>query len=161
MTPILFTTIWGAIYLTVLVVLMGPSLLSLKRRWLALSMFLLFVCDRVSVNSLPPELALFFLAFAYTLVSVAVTLTHIGLAAKLMAGALLVTSIAFIAGGLGLIDWDTTGTIQEVCGLIAMLSIIFRRHNGGRTHAAGIDDRAWPHRRAAPGRAVAQRKAGK
>lgn len=161
MTPLLFTTGWGALYLTVLVLLMGPSLLMPTRRWLALSMFLLFVCDRVAVNSLPAEVALFFLAFAYTLVAVAVTLTHIGGAARIMAGALLVTAIAFIAGGFGVIGWDTTATIQEICGLIAMLSIIFRRHNGGRSHAIALDDRVAGGGRDPARPAVAQRHARK
>jgi hypothetical protein len=130
MTPWLFTSPWGALYLGVLVVLMTPCLLSHNKRWLALYMFMLFGIDRVTVNMLHPELALFFLAFAYTLVAFAVTITHRGTAARIMAAALAATSIAFIAGGFGLIDWDITGTLQEVCGLIAMLSVIWRRHDG-------------------------------
>lgn len=130
MSPWLFTTEWGALYLVVLLFLMLPALLFENRRWLALSMFLLFGLDRVAVNLLPPVLALYFLAFAYTSVAVAVTVTHSGRSARIIGAALITTSVAFIAGGFGLIDWDITGTIQEICGLIAMLSIIWRRHDG-------------------------------
>lgn len=77
MIPWLFTTGWGLLYLAVLVLLMGPALLRAERRWLAAAMFLLFVLDRLAVNALPQELALFFLAFAYTLVAFAVTITHL------------------------------------------------------------------------------------
>lgn len=82
MIPWLFTTGWGLLYLAVLVLLMGPALLRAERRWLAAAMFLLFVLDRLAVNALPQELALFFLAFAYTLVAFAVTITHLGRAAE-------------------------------------------------------------------------------
>lgn len=130
MTPWLFTTFWGLLYLTVLTVLMVPALWNSSRRWLAVAMILLFIIDRVSVNALPPELSLFFLAFAYTLVAFAVTITHRGRAARLVGASLLATSIALIAGGFGLIDWDISGTAQEICGLIAMLSIIWGNHHG-------------------------------
>lgn len=159
MTPLLFSSFWGALYLVVLCLLMGPSLLSANRRWLALYMFMLFALDRVAVNMLPSGLALSFLAFAYTLVAVAVTLTHRGTASRLVGAALIATSIAFIAGGFGLIDWDITGTIQEICGLIAMLSIIWRGHDGsGVIHA--LDGRATPVQRD-PSRGLASRRAPK
>lgn len=156
MTPWLFTTQWGALYLVVLLFLMLPALWFDNRRWLALSMLLLFCLDRVAVNALPPSLALCFLAFAYTLVAVAVTFTHSGRAAKILGGALITTSVAFIAGGFGLIDWDITGTIQEICGLIAMLSIIWRRHDGAGL-IQHLDGRAPGHRPDLAG-SVAQRR---
>ena len=131
---ILFTSVWGAVYLTVLLVMMTPMLWRPNRRWLAGSMFLLWICDRLAVNLLPADLALFFLAFAYMLVTLAIVVTFTGFAAKILGGALLLTSIAFIAGGFGAIDWDTTGTAQEVLGLIAMLSIIWRRPDGTRSN---------------------------
>lgn len=156
MTPWLFTSFWGAVYLIVLVLLMLPSLFFHNRRWLALYMFMLFALDRVAVNMLPPELALFFLSFAYTLVAIAVTLTHRGVAARIVGAALVTTSIAFIAGGFSLIDWDITGTLQEICGLIAMLSIIWRRHDGSGV-IYSLDDRAPPVR-SDPARGLASRR---
>ncbi len=54
MTPWLFTTGWGLLYLTVLTVLMVPALWNSSRRWLAVAMILLFAIDRVSVNALHP-----------------------------------------------------------------------------------------------------------
>jgi hypothetical protein len=161
MTPLLFTTGWGLLYLVVLALLMGPALLFKAKRWLAFAMFLLFICDRVAVNLLPPAVALSFLAFAYMLVAVAVVSTHRGTSARIMAAALLVTSIAFVFGSYGSINWDTTGTIQETCGLIAMLAVISRRQNGGTAHAARNTDLAAADRRAAPGAAVARREARK
>ncbi len=134
MTPWLFTSEWGALYLVVLALLMTPCLFFRNRRYLALAMFLLFACDRLAVNVLPQELALGFLAFAYMLVTIAIVVTHSGRTAAIAGIALLITSLIFVAGSLGVADWDTAGTIQEICGLIAMLSIIFRRHDGG-SHA--------------------------
>lgn len=147
LNPMLFTTQWGLLYLVVLAVLMLPALLFPSKRWLAASMFLLFICDRVAVGLLPPDLALFFLAFAYFLVTVAVVLTHQRLAAKIVGVALLITSIAFIAGGFEIIDWDIAGSIQEACGLVAMLAIIFRHQNGRHVHAGAIDALALDRRR--------------
>lgn len=141
MTPLLYTTGWGLLYLAVLVALMTPCLFFANRRYLAGAMFLLFACDRMAVNLLQPDQALGFLSFAYILVTVAVVMTHAGRSAIVMGVALLVTSIAFIAGALGVIDWDATGTIQELCGLIAMLAVIFRREHGGRAHVLG--DGPW------------------
>ncbi len=138
---ILFTTIWGAIYLIVLLVLMIPMLFRHNRRWLAGSMFFLWLLDRAAVNLLPPDFALYFLAFAYMLVTMAIVVTFTGTAVKILSMALLLTSIAFIAGGFGFIDWDITGTLQEVLGLIAMLSIIWRRPDGARRNQHA-DDRA-------------------
>lgn len=160
MTPWLFTTGWGLLYLTVLTVLMVPALWSSPRRWLAVAMILLFVIDRVSVNALPPELSLFFLAFAYTLVAFAVTITHRGRAARLVGAALLATSIALIAGGFGLIDWDISGTAQEICGLIAMLSIIWGNHHGSGV-IQRLDDRAVRHGSDLAGSVAQRREAGK
>lgn len=160
MIPWLFTTVWGLLYLAVLVLLMGPALLRAERRWLAAAMFLLFVLDRLAVNALPQELALFFLAFAYTLVAFAVTITHRGRAAKLVGAALLATSIALIAGGFALIDWDIAGTIQELCGLIAMVSIIWgNRHGPGVIQS--LDGRAAGPRSDLAGSAVSRREARK
>ena len=157
---ILFTSIWGAVYLTVLLVMMTPMLWRPNRRWLAGSMFLLFFCDRMAVNLLPSDLALFFLAFAYMLVTLAIVVTFTGFAAKILGGALLLTSIAFIAGGFGAIDWDTTGTAQEVLGLIAMLSIIWRRPDGARSSGLA-DDRADGGRRDLPAGASPRQSARK
>jgi hypothetical protein len=160
MNPWLFTTPWGALYLVVLLFLMTPALWWENRRWLAMSMFLLFGLDRVSVNLLSPMLALYFLAFAYTAVAVAVTVTHSGRAAKIIGAALTTTSVAFIAGGFGLIDWDITGTIQEICGLIAMLSIIWRRHDGAGL-IQPLDGRVARHRPDLAGSVAERRQARK
>lgn len=151
MSPWLFTTFWGALYLSVLTVLMGPCLLSHKKRWLAAAMFFLFACDRASVNLLPPDLALFFLAVAYMLVSAAVVITHTGGGARLVGGALLFTSLAFILGGFGVIDWDITGSLQEAAGLVAMLAIIGGRYNGTRVNFRGDDRAIHPGRDIAAG----------
>lgn len=131
----LFTTFWGALYLAVLIVLMGPSLLVASKRWLAAYMVLLFVMDRAAVAYLPPDLALFFLAFAYFLIAVAVAVTHAGRGAVLVAVTMILTSTAFIGGGFEFLSWDVTGSLQEGLGLIAMLAIIGGRHNGTRVNS--------------------------
>ena len=151
MIPWLYTSFWGALYLGVLVVLMGPSLLSHKRRWLAAAMLFLFACDRAAVNLLPPDLALFFLAVAYMLVSGAVVITHFGGGARLTAGAILLTSLTFILGGFEVINWDTTGSIQEAAGLVAMLAIIGGRYDGTRVHFRRDDRAVLPRRDIAAG----------
>lgn len=156
----LFSTEWGALYLFVLVVLMLPALAFPAKRWLALWMLFLWVLDRTAVSLLPPDLALFFLAFAYTFVAVAARTTHTGPAATIMAGCLVGTSIAFIAGGYGGIDWDTAGSIQEALGLIAMLSIIWRRPDGARLNQHA-DGRAPGVRRDLAGGASARQQARK
>jgi len=128
----LFTTFWGALYLGVLLLLMLPALAFPAKRWLAVWMIFLWALDRTAVALLPPDLALFFLAFAYTFVAVAARSTHNGRAATIMALCLVGTSAAFIVGGYGGIDWDLAGSTQELLGLIAMLSIIWRRPDGAR-----------------------------
>ena len=136
-----FSTFWGALYLAVLLLLMLPALAFPAKRWLALWMMFLWGLDRMAVALLPPDLALFFLAFAYTFVAVAARSTHNGRSATLMAVCLVGTSAAFIVGGFGGIDWDIAGSIQELLGLIAMLSIIWRRPDGAR-HNQPYDGRA-------------------
>lgn len=157
---LLFSTGWGALYLAVLLLLMLPALAYPSKRWLALWMLFLFALDRTSVALLPPDLALFFLAFAYTFVAVAARTTHRGIAAMIMAGCLVGTSIAFIAGGFGRIDWDMAGTIQEALGLIAMLSILWRRPDGARLNQHA-DGRASGVRRDLAGSVAARREARK
>lgn len=152
---VLFTTGWGALYLAVLLILMVPALFWHTKRYLALGMMLLFACDRAAVNTLEPEIALAFLAFAYMLVAVAVVLTHPGRAAIIASAALIFTSIAFIAGAFGWLDWDTTASAQELLGLIAMISIIFRKTGGG--HAASGTGRARDSRRDLAGGLAPQR----
>lgn len=142
---LLFSTGWGALYLAVLLLLMLPAMAYPAKRWLALWMLFLWALDRTAVALLPPDLALFFLAFAYTFVAVAARTTHRGIAAMVMAGCLVGTSIAFIGGGFGRIDWDMAGSIQEALGLIAMLSIIWRRPDGARLNQPN-DGRAPPVR---------------
>lgn len=138
----LFTSIWGLVYLIVLALLMLPALwLRPERRWMAMGMIGLWLCDRVAVNTLPPDLSLFFLAFAYLLVALAIVATYRGGTSRVVAGALSVTSMAFIIGGFGVFDWDTTGTIQELSGLLAMLAIFFGGHHGTR-RTVRMDDRA-------------------
>lgn len=157
---LLFSTGWGALYLAVLLLLMLPALAYPAKRWLALWMLFLFALDRTSVALLPPDLALFFLAFAYTFVAVAARTTHRGIAAMIMAVCLVGTSIAFIAGGFGRIDWDMAGTIQEALGLIAMLSILWRRPDGARLNQHA-DGRASGVRRDLAGSVAARREARK
>lgn len=155
---LLFTTGWGALYLAVLVLTMVPSLFSRERRWLAMYMFALFVCDRVAVmalSHLDNATSLYFLAWAYMLVAVGVVLTH---TAVLIGVCLLLTSLAFIAGGFGFIDWEWTGTIQEVLGYIAMFSIVLRKGGGSKRHVS-VDDHSRDRRRGNPRPApVAQRQ---
>lgn len=139
----LYSTEWGLLYLIVLLALMVPALFG-ARRWLAVAMLCLFICDRAAVNLLPPMLALFFLAFAYTLMCIAVAFTHSTRQAKLVGVTMLVTSLVFIAGGFNFVTWDVAGTVQEICGLIAMLAIISRNTDGARSHAGrDLDDPAW------------------
>jgi hypothetical protein len=157
---LLFSTGWGALYLIVLLILMLPALAFPAKRWLALWMLFLWVLDRTAVALLPPDLALFFLAFAYTFVAVAARTTHRGIAAMIMSGCLVGTSIAFIGGGYGGIDWDTAGSIQEALGLIAMLSIIWRRPDGARLNQHA-DGRASGVRRDLVGGAAARHQARK
>lgn len=157
MNPILFTTGWGLLYMAVLTALMTPCLFFSNRRYLAMAMFGLFVADRLSVNLLQPHIALAFLSFAYMLVTVGIVVTHSGRSAAVAGVALLVTSIALVAGSIEIIDWDATGTIQELCGLIAMLAIVFRRDKGGRAHVLGD----WPfagHSRRSPDRGFAAKR---
>lgn len=155
----LYSTEWGALYLAVLIILMGPSLMSRPRRWLAASMFMLWACDRWAVALLPPELALFYLAFAYTLVSVAVVLTHPRRAGAIVAFTMVLTSCAFIAGGFGLLTWDMAGTSQELLGLIAMLVIVGGKHDGH--HYPATHDRSAGHQRPDPHGAHAREQARK
>jgi hypothetical protein len=137
MDPILYSTEWGALYLALLVISMLPAMLLLPAsRWLAMAMILLFICDRIAVNMLPETLALFFLAFAYFLVAIAIVITHQGRSAVIVGLCLTVSVIAFIGGGFGIVSWDATGTVQEITGLIAMVSIIVRRQGGGHKHAS-------------------------
>jgi len=157
---LLFTTPWGALYLAVLILLMLPALAYPAKRWLALWMLFLWGLDRTAVSLLPPDLALFFLAFAYTFVAVAARTTHRGIAAMIMAGCLVGTSIAFIAGGFGRIDWDIAGSIQEGLGAIAMLSIIWRRPDGARLNQPA-DGRAPGVRHDLAGGAAARQQARK
>lgn len=144
MGGLLFTTEWGALYLALLVVTMIPAMLFLPAsRYLAMAMVGLFVCDRLAVTHLPDTMALFFLAFAYLLVAVAVVFTHQGKAAAIAGLCLVLTSMAFIAGGFGIVDWDAAGTVQEAAGVIAMISIVVRRKGGGGLSHAGLrNDRA-------------------
>lgn len=155
---LLFTTGWGALYLVVLLLTMVPSLFSRERRWLAMYMFVLFVCDRgavLALSHLDNATSLYFLAWAYMVVAVGVVLTH---TAVLMGICLVLTSLAFIAGGFGLLDWEWTGTIQEVLGYIAMFSIVLRKGGGSKRHAS-VDGRPRDRGRGAaqPAR-VAQRQ---
>jgi len=157
---LLFSTEWGALYLAVLLLLMLPALLFPAKRWLALWMLFLWGLDRISVALLPPDLALFFLAFAYTFVAVAARSTHNGRAATLMAVCLVGTSAAFIVGGYDGISWDIAGSIQELLGLIAMLSIIWRRPDGARRNQRD-DGRAPAVRSGAVAGATARQQARK
>lgn len=155
---LLFTTGWGALYLVVLLLTMVPSLFSRERRWLAMYMFVLFVCDRgavLALSHLDNATALYFLAWAYMVVAVGVVLTH---TAVLMGICLVLTSLAFIAGGFGLLDWEWTGTIQEVLGYIVMFSIVLRKGGGSKRHVS-VDGRPRDRGRSAaqPAR-VAQRQ---
>ncbi len=137
---LLFTTSWGALYLGVLLVLMLPMLWRPERRWMAMGMIGLWFCDRLAVNTLPPDLSLFFLAFAYALVALAVVVTHRGGISRIVAGAMSVTSMTFIIGGFGVFDWDTTGTIQEISGAVAMVAIFFFGGHNGSRRAVPMDD---------------------
>lgn len=152
----LFTTFWGGLYLAVLLLLMVPALAFPHKRWLALWMFFLWALDRTAVGFLPPDLALFFLAFAYTFVATAAKATHRGLASTIMALCLVGTSIAFIVGGYSGIDWDTAGTIQETLGAIAMLSIILRGPDGARRNQYNDGRTAGLRRGAATGTSARQ-----
>lgn len=136
----LFTTGWGALYLVVLLATMVPALVFREKRWLALYMIALFVCDRAAVAFIERSdnaTSLYFLAWAYMLVTLGVVFTH---KAVLVGVSLILTSLAFIVGGLGFMSWDWTGTIQEVLGYIAMFSILLRPRGGSRRHV-GLDDR--------------------
>lgn len=157
---LLFSTEWGALYLAVLLLLMLPALRYPAKRWLALWMLFLWALDRTAVSLLPHDLALFFLAFAYTFVAVAARTTHRGIAAMIMAACLVGTSIAFIGGGYGSISWDIAGSIQEALGLIAMLSIIWRRPDGARLNQHA-DGRASGVRRDLAGGVTARQQARK
>jgi len=139
---LLFTTVWGALYLGVLFILMLPMLWRPERRWMAMGMIGLWVCDRLAVHTLPPDLSLFFLAFAYMLVALAVVVTHRGGISRVVGGAMLVTSMTFVIGGFGIFDWDTTGTIQEISGAVAMVAIFFFGGQNGSRHAVPMDDGA-------------------
>lgn len=155
---ILFTTIWGALYLGVLLILMLPALRWPNKRWLAFAMLALFVCDRVAVNVLlPPEVALGYLAFAYMLFALGIVLTH---RARVVGTALLFTSAALGFGALGLLDRDTVGTLQETAGLIAMISIVKRPRNGAGRHVS-LDHRVAGVRRSGIVDAVPRRAAHK
>lgn len=139
MDGLLWTTPWGAGYLALLAATMLPAMLFLPAsRYLAMAMVGLFICDRLAVNQLPDTMALFFLAFAYLLVAVAIVFTHQGKAAAVVGVCLVLTSIAFITGGFGIVDWDAAGTVQEVAGVIAMTSIVVRRKGGGGLSHARI-----------------------
>lgn len=149
----LFTTEWGALYLVVLLLLMVPSLFSRERRWLALYMLMLFACDRIAVmtlSHLDNATSLYFLAWAYMVVAVGVVLTH---TAVLVGVALVLTSVTFVFGGLGLLTWSDTGLVQEVMGYIAMLSIVLRRGGGMGRHVS-VDDRLAHRGRGAAHHAV-------
>lgn len=138
---LMFTTGWGALYLVVLLATMVPALFYKDKRWLALYMIALFVCDRAAVAFIERSdnaTSLYFLAWAYMLVTVGVIVTH---RAVLVGVCLVLTSLAFIAGGFGVLSWDWTGTIQEVLGYIAMFSILLRPRGGSRRHV-GLDDGA-------------------
>lgn len=139
----LFTTGWGALYLVVLVALMAPALFFKERRWLAFAMILLWGLDRAAVAFLEPAVALFFLAFAYTMMAFAVLLTHGNVSSRVMSVSLLTISVAFIVGGFGMIDWDAAGSVQEFFGLIAMIGIISGR-GGGATHGIPYGRAAHP-----------------
>lgn len=157
MDPILFSTSWGALYLALLTLTMLPALLFLPAsRWLAAAMILLFVCDRIAVNTLPETLALFFLAFAYFLVAIAVVITHQGRSAIVVGICLTISVIGFIAGGFGILGWDATGTLQEIAGFVAMISIVVRR-DGGHRHASLGHDRPADSRHRPAGVAAAHR----
>lgn len=137
----LFTTGWGALYLVVLLATMTPALFFREKRWLALYMIALFVCDRAAVAFIERSdnaTSLYFLAWAYMLVTLGVVFTH---RAVLVGVCLVLTSLAFIAGGFGVLSWDWTGTIQEVLGYIAMFAILLRPRGGSRRHV-GLDDGA-------------------
>jgi hypothetical protein len=138
-----FTTAWGLGYLVVMVLSMLPAFfLRPERRWLAMGIVGLWICDRAAVHALAPDLALFFLAFAYLLVALAVVATYRGLVSRVVAAALSITSMAFIIGGFGLIDWDITGAIQELSGVVAMATILFFGDHHGSRRPAHVDDRS-------------------
>jgi len=160
MNGLLWSTGWGALYLCVLLALMVPTLFIEAKRWLALYMVLLFVADRGAVGLISQwdnATTLFFLAWAYFMVTVGVILTH---RAILMGVMLIVTSLALTFSGFGLISWDLAGVVQEVCGYIAMLWIFFGRA-GTHRHVKVDDpaDRSGPDRfgSAAPARRQAHK----
>lgn len=128
-----FSTFWGALYLGVLLALMVPALFVRRVRLLAASMLLLEIVDRISVTYLPPEKALTYLAFGYFLIAVYLALGHPQIRKNLIVAFFLtIVSAALISGSFGWIDWDATGTVQESCGLFAMLTIIWPRRHGSR-----------------------------
>lgn len=128
-----FTTFWGALYLGVLLALMLPALFRQRLRIMALSLIFLAVVDRIAVTYLPSHMALAFLAFAYFLIAMYMAFVHPQIGKNLfLAFFLTIISMALIVGSFGWIDWDETGTIQELFGLFAMLSIIWPTRNGSR-----------------------------
>lgn len=130
-------------YLVALLATVSWSVFRREGRWLALYLMVLFVCDRAAimfVSRSDNATSLYFLAWAYMFVAIAVSVTH---KAVLMGVTLVLTSLAFIAGGLGVLTWDATGTTQEIMGYIAMLSIVLKRGGGSHRHV-GMDNR--PHR---------------
>lgn len=128
-----FTTFWGALYLSVLLALMVPALFFTRLRMLATSMLFLGVLDRISVAFLPDDMALAYLGFGYFLIAIVLVFFHPQIGKNLIVAFLLtIVSVALLAGSFDWIDWDLTGTIQEACGAIAMLTIIWPHRNGSR-----------------------------
>jgi hypothetical protein len=128
-----FTTIWGALYLGVLLVTMVPALWFRRLRVMAATMIFLAFVDRMSVTFLPPDVALAFLSVCYFALAVfltfvpPVTVRNLGVAFCLSA-----TAAALIAGSFEWLNWDITGTIQESFGAIAMATIIWPGRHGDR-----------------------------
>lgn len=157
----LFTTFWGALYLVVLLALMAPALFFPGRRILAASMLLLELFDRLSVTFLKPDLALAFLGMCYFVMAIClVFVVHSG-KSYLVAFFLCIVSAALIAGSFDVLSWDDTGTIQELFGLFAMLTIIWPNRHGHRVpDGQGEVDRPRGGHRASAG-TVAPREADK
>lgn len=128
---LLFNGPWGALYLAVLITTMIPAIMTRGKFFLAAAMLLMWAVDRCSMAMLEYPVSLFYLAFAHTIMAVALLWLNQSRRAMVVSAMLAASSVAFILGGMGLLSWDDTGTIQEATGYIAMLTITFWRPDHG------------------------------
>lgn len=124
---LLFTTGWGALYMVLVIGLMGWAFTYSAVRVYAGVIIGLWVADRIAVNSLEPLMALLYLAYAYTLSAITLFLFYWGRTSVVVGSMLLFTAVAFALGRVEALSWDVVGSIQEGAGLLAMIFIIWRR----------------------------------